>query len=131
MDPTTTLPPIARPDLINEIDHQVQQTVAGGARLITGGKKLGDVGQFYAGTVLADVTPDMVSYQQEIFGPVASIIKSHSIEESIALANNSVYGLSAVIYGDDIEQCKQVATRLEGGMIFINQPASSKASLPF
>jgi len=53
------------------------------------------------------------------------------VEESISLANDSTFGLSAVVYGDDIDQCKAVAALLEGGMVFINQPASSKASLPF
>lgn len=131
MDPATQLPPISRPDLIDEIDNQVQKTVGQWARLVTGGKRLGDKEQFYAGTVLADVTPWMTSYIEEIFGPVASVIKSSSIEESVALANDSTFWLSAVVYGDNIDQCKQIADRLEWGMVFINQPASSKASLPF
>ncbi len=131
MDVATQLPPIARTDLVNEIDKQVQKTISEGWRLVTGGKRLWDKDQFYAGTVLADVTPEMTSYKEEIFWPVASVIKSHSVEESIALANDSTFGLSAVVYGDDIEECKAVADRLEWGMVFINQPASSKASLPF
>ncbi|USN55898.1 MAG: aldehyde dehydrogenase family protein [Candidatus Peribacteria bacterium] len=62
---------------------------------------------------MADVTPDMVSASEEIFGPVATVMKSRNIEESIQLANQSDYGLSAVVFGDDIEQCKAVARRLE------------------
>ncbi len=65
--------------------------------------------------------PDMTSWREEVFGPVASVIKSSSIAESIALANSSDFGLSAAVYGDDIEQCTQVAMQLDGGMIFINQ----------
>lgn len=73
----------------------------------------------------------MVSYQEEIFWPVASIIKSQDIEDSIRIANDSEFGLSAVVFGDDVDQCKAVTERLEGWMIFINNPAGSKASLPF
>jgi len=62
---------------------------------------------------------------------VASIIKSHSIEESIRLANDSDFGLSAVVYGDDISECRAIAERLDGGMIFINAPAGSQPHLPF
>jgi aldehyde dehydrogenase (NAD+) len=63
--------------------------------------------------VLADVTLDMTSAREEVFGPVASVIKSSSIEESIRIANDNDFGLSAVVFGDDIEQCKQVAHQLE------------------
>ena len=86
---------------------------------------------FYAPTVLADIKPHMTSRCEEVFGPVASVIKSGSAEESIALANESDFGLSAVVYGDDVEQCKRVANKLDGGMIFVNQYPGSKASLPF
>ncbi len=131
LDAETQLAPLARPDLVEEVDAQVQMTLFQGARLICGGKKLGERWQFYAPTVLADVTPAMCSYQEEVFGPVASIIKSSSVEESIALANNSHFGLSACVYGDDIAECRKVAESLEAGMIFISAPAGSQAHLPF
>ncbi len=131
MEAATQLPPIARKDLVDQIDQQVQKSIAQGAKLVTGWKKLGDKQQFYAPTLLSNVTKEMTSYQEEVFGPVASVIKSTSIEESIAIANDSSFGLSAVVYGDDVEQCKMVADKLEWGMVFINQAASSKASLPF
>jgi acyl-CoA reductase-like NAD-dependent aldehyde dehydrogenase len=131
MDDATQIPPLSSTRLLNDIHDQVQRSLAQGARLVTWGEILGDKGQFYAPTVLADVTPDMASAQEEVFWPVASIIKSKNIEESIAIANNSDFGLSATVWGDDIDQCKAVADRLEGGMIFINEPAWSKASLPF
>ena len=63
--------------------------------------------------MLADVLPGMTAYEQEVFGPVASIIKAKDIEDAISLANNNPFGLSAVVYGDDIDQCKTVAARLE------------------
>ncbi|MDP2091196.1 MAG: aldehyde dehydrogenase family protein [Candidatus Gracilibacteria bacterium] len=131
MDAKTQIPPLAKQSLVQELDNQVQKSIEEGAILITGGKIIGDKGQFYAPTVLSDVTRDMTCYKQETFGPVLNIIKSTSIEDSIRIANDSDLGLSAVVYGDDIEQCKQVASKLEGGMIFINAPAGSKPHLPF
>jgi len=98
MDPATNIPPMARLDLVEEIDQQVQKSIEQGARLICGGKKSGERGEFYEGTVLADVTPEMTSYKEEVFGPVASIIKSKDLEDSIRIANDSDFGLSAVVY---------------------------------
>lgn len=129
MDAETTLPPIARKELVDAIHQQVTDSIAQGAKLVTWGKRL--EGNFYAPTVLADMTMEMTAAKEEVFGPVASIIRSSSVEESISIANSSDYGLSAVVFGDDIEACKVVADRLQGGMIFINNPAWSKASLPF
>lgn len=67
----------------------------------------------YAPTVLADLLPDMTSWEEEVFGPVASICKAHSVDHAIALANHSEFGLSAVVVGDDIDHCKTVANQLE------------------
>lgn len=131
MDASTQIPPMARLDLVDEIHQQVERSIADGARLVCGGDKSGERGEFYQGTVLADVTSEMASYNEEIFGPVASIIKSKDLEDSIRIANDSDFGLSAVVYGDDIDQCKSVADRLEWGMIFINAGAGSKPHLPF
>ena len=78
-----------RSDLVEEIHAQVEKTLREGARLITGGKKLDRKGYFYAPTILADVTPEMTSYQEEVFGPVASIIKVRDLHEAIKIANHS------------------------------------------
>lgn len=85
----TSIPPLARIDLVDEVAAQVKKSVEQGARLVCGGYKSGENNQFYAGTVLADVTPEMTCYNEEIFGPVASIIKSKDIEDSIRIANDS------------------------------------------
>ena len=132
LESTTTLPPMSSSLLVDEIHDQVQRTIAQGAKLVTGGHRVELwKGNFYAATVLADVTPEMTSAKEEVFGPVASVIKSSSIEESIQIANNNDFGLSAVVFGDDIVQCKEIAHQLEWWMIFVNTPAWSKASLPF
>lgn len=131
MDPATQVPPMSSAKLIQDIHKQVLETIQQGWRLVTWGTIIDLARNLYAPTVLADMKPWMTTREQEVFGPVASVIKSHSVEESIALANASDFGLSAVVYGDDLEQCKKVAMQLEGGMVFINQPPGSKASLPF
>lgn len=131
LDSSTDLPPIATKKLLNDIHDQVQRTLAQWARLTTWWEICWDKGQFYAGTVLADVTMEMASAKEEVFWPVASIIKSSSVEESIALANSGEFGLSAVVFGDDEDACKKVAERLDWWMVFVNNPAWSKASLPF
>lgn len=131
VDPTTQVPPMSSKKLIQDIHKQVQASIAQWARLVTWGTIVDIERNLYAPTVLADIKPDMTSWREEVFGPVASIIKSSSVEESIALANASDFGLSAAVYGDNVEECKKVAAQLDGGMIFINQAPGSKASLPF
>lgn len=128
-DSNTTLPPLATQKLLQEVHDQVQRTIAQWATLITWWSIVDE--KFYAPTILADVTPDMVSAREEVFGPVATIIKSKNIEESIALANDSDFALSATVWWDDTEQCKTIAQQLEWWMVFINNQAGSKASLPF
>lgn len=131
MDASTNTPPLARTDLVNEVDVQVQKTIAEWARLIAGWKISGERWQFYPATLLADITPEMTSYKEEIFWPVATIIKSSSVEESIAIANDSDFALSAVVFWDDDAQCKEAARQLEWWMVFINAWAWSKPHLPF
>lgn len=131
MDSSTQIPPLAKTGLVDEIDEQVQKSISQWARLVTWWKKVGSKWEFYAPTVLADLEKWMTCYDEETFGPVLNIIKSKSVEESIRIANDSDFWLSAVVYWDDIEECKTVASQLEWGMIFINAPAGSKAHLPF
>ena len=131
MEATTTTPPLARKDLVDEVDSQVQKTISEGARLVAGGKIQWDNGQFFPATLLADITPEMTSYKDEIFGPVATVIKSSSVEESIRIANDSDFGLSSSVWGDDVALCKEVAAKLDGWLVFINSWVSSKPHLPF
>lgn len=130
-DPETQLQPLANQASVDEVDDQVQRSIQAGAKLLTGGKPADMQGAFYQATVLADVTPDIPSFNEEIFGPVASIIKSSSLDESVEIANNSEFGLSAVVFWDDEEQIRQLAKKVTGWIIYINSRASSKASIPF
>lgn len=125
------LGPLARPDLRDEVDGQVQKTIAEWARCITGGKKLEGVGNYYQATILADVTSEMTSYNQEVFGPVATIIKVKDLDEAVRVANDSDFGLCGCVYGDNQAELRDIASRVHTGMMFINKPAGSRASLPF
>jgi succinate-semialdehyde dehydrogenase len=98
MDPATQVPPLSSNKLLKDIDNQVQKSLADGARLVCGGIILDNEKNLYAPTVLADVTPDMTCYREEIFGPVASVIKAEDINYAIAIANNNAYALSATVW---------------------------------
>ncbi len=131
MDHSTTIPPLAKKWAVKDIENQVSKTVSEWAELLVWGKAMDRKWFFFAPTVLKNVTADMTSYKEEVFWPVASIIKSSSIEESIKIANDSDFWLCGCVYWDNQEQLIQVASQVETWMIFINKPAGSKASLPF
>ncbi|ECM3331864.1 aldehyde dehydrogenase family protein [Salmonella enterica subsp. enterica serovar Virchow] len=107
------LGPMARFDLRDELHQQVQASVAEGARLLLGGEKIAGEGNYYAATVLADVTPDMTAFRQELFGPVAAITVAKDAAHALVLANDSEFGLSATIFTADDTLAAEMAARLE------------------
>ena len=131
MQAETQIWPMAKEFLLNEIDSQVQKTVKEWAKLLIWGKRIDRKWYFYEPTILADVTPEMTSYKEEIFGPVASIIKVKDVDEAIELANKSDFGLCWAVYWDDSEEILEAAKRIETWMVFLNKPAASQASIPF
>jgi acyl-CoA reductase-like NAD-dependent aldehyde dehydrogenase len=98
MDPATQVPPLSSNKLMKDIDHQVQKSCGDGARLVCGGYIYDEGKNIYMPTVLADVTPEMTCYREEIFGPVASVIKANNIQDAIRLANLNDYALSATVW---------------------------------
>ncbi|WP_151193322.1 aldehyde dehydrogenase family protein [Cysteiniphilum sp. JM-1] len=131
----TTMGPMARADLRDNLHRQIEESIAQGAKLLTGGYFLetdNAKGFYYAPTVLTDVMPSMLAFQEELFGPVIAISYADNDEEAIELANNSKYGLGSAIFTQDIEYAKEVAEkRIEAGMCFINQCVASHPALPF
>ncbi|MBF8191956.1 NAD-dependent succinate-semialdehyde dehydrogenase [Nonomuraea sp. K274] len=109
----------------------VDDAVGKGARVLTGGKPLGDAGYFYAPTVLADVPGDAALLSEEIFGPVAPVLPFDTDEEAVALANATEYGLVAYLYTRDLTRALRTAEALETGMIGLNQGVVSNAAAPF
>lgn len=123
--------PMARFDLRDELDAQVQQTIAEGATLLTGGHKVNGEGNYYQPTVLADVTPEMTGFRQELFGPVATITVAHDDVHALALANDSEFGLSSTLFGKDEQRLTWIANRIESGGVFINGSGASDARVAF
>lgn len=129
-DPASRIGPMARQDLLDQLDGQVQATVAAGARLLAGGHQLDRAGAFYAPTVLADVTPGMQAFDTETFGPVASITRARDADHAVALANQSDFGLSGNLWTGDAERARVLARRLQTGGVFINGFSASDPRVP-
>ncbi len=131
MNPNTEVQPLSSRKAVEEIKTQVDRAVESWARILTWWNIIEGKWFFFEPTVLADVTENTSSFNEEIFWPVASIIKSKNIEDSIRLANSSDFWLSATVWWDNESELREVASKLEWWMIFINAIAWSKASLPF
>lgn len=131
MDSKTQIQPLSTKKSIEEIEKQVEKSVNSWAKLMTWGKILDTKGYFFPATVLGNVTTEVSSFNEEIFGPVASVMKYESIEQAIEFANWSDFGLSAVVAWNNREEAINIWKKLDWGMIFINQNAGSKANLPF
>jgi len=125
LEEETFIGPMARYDLRDELDRQVQETVQQGARLVMGGYKIEGAGNYYAPTILADVTPQMTAFRQEIFGPVAAITVAKDAQHALELANDSDFGLSATVWSGSEAIANQLAAQLETGAVFINGNGAS------
>ena len=126
----TFVGPMARFDLRDELDGQVQQAIADGATLLLGGHKLDGEGNYYAPTVLANVQPGNTAFKKEIFGPVASLIVARDAEHALELANDSEFGLSGAIWTADKAKAQHMARRLVSGGVFINGFSASDPRVP-
>ena len=130
-DDTHYVGPMARFDLRDELDAQVQQTIAEGATVLIGGQKVEGPGNYYLPTVLANVTPDMTGFREELFGAVANITVARDDAHALALANDSEFGLSSTIFGTDEARLNWIAERIESGGVFINGNGASDARVAF
>jgi succinate-semialdehyde dehydrogenase/glutarate-semialdehyde dehydrogenase len=134
-DPTqseTDLGPQARHDLRDELHQQVLTSIEKGAELLLGGEIPGGMGAYYPPTVLGNVTSGMPAHDDELFGPVAAIICAQDEEDAIRIANDSVFGLGAAVFTEDLEKGEHIAaTRLEAGCCFVNTFLKSDPRLPF
>ncbi len=127
----TQIGPLARADLRASLEKQVQDSLAMGARMLLGGKRLEGRGYYYAPTIVTGVTPEMPLFREETFGPVAAVIRARDTEHAIALANASQFGLGGNLWTRDIEQARQIARALQSGGVFINGMTASDPRLPF
>ncbi len=130
--PESKMGPLARLDLREELHQQVLDSISNGARLVLGGELPPGPGYYYPATVLTDVKPGMPAYHDEMFGPVASIIRATDETEAIRIANDTVFGLGAAVFTRDLERGRRLATEeLQAGCCFVNDFVKSDPRLPF
>lgn len=133
-DPTnegTQVGPMAREDLRDGVHDQVERAIGEGATVLTGGHSLEGDGFYYAPTALAHVQPGTVAFDEEIFGPVVSMITADDPEHAVALANDTRFGLGGSIFTEDLQKGERMARQLEVGCAFVNEMTKSDPRLPF
>ncbi|MGH8292165.1 MAG: NAD-dependent succinate-semialdehyde dehydrogenase [Gammaproteobacteria bacterium] len=131
LDEHTTLAPMARFDLRDNLHQQVADAVQHGARIRLGGEPLPGKGAFYKPTILDGVAPGMRAWEEELFGPVASVIRVRDEEEALRVANGSPYGLGGGVWTRDVKHGEAFARRLQSGSAFVNGLVKSDPRLPF
>lgn len=129
-DPKTSLAPMARADLRDGIDRQVRDSVSKGARVLLGGTP-GQGATTYPATILDHVAPGMPAYDEELFGPVASVLRVPDDEEAVRVANDTAFGLGASVWTTDRARGDAIARRIASGICFVNAQVRSTPQLPF
>jgi len=127
----TDMGPLATPQILEDVDAQVRKTVEAGARVLTGGKPADGPGNFYPPTVITDIPEDSPAYREEIFGPVASLFRVRDVDEAIALANDSTFGLGSSSWTNDAAERERFINEIEAGMVYINRMTESTPEIPF
>jgi len=130
-DENTYYGPLARMDLRDELHEQVEKTVSQGGKLVIGGEIPDIKGAYYPATILADLESGMEAFDEELFGPVASVIKAKDENHAIKLANNSKFGLGSGVITENKERGEKVALQLEAGNSYVNKLVASDPRLPF
>jgi phenylacetaldehyde dehydrogenase len=130
LDPATQIGPVVSRKQADRIIGYIDEAIADGARALVGGRRLGENGTFIEPTVLVDVRPDMACVREEIFGPVVVATPVDSLEEALALANDSIYGLAASIWTRDLSTAHRAAALVNSGTVWINCHLMFDASLP-
>ncbi|UQS83168.1 NAD-dependent succinate-semialdehyde dehydrogenase [Bombilactobacillus thymidiniphilus] len=131
MDPETVIAPLSSQSAQEKLQKQVDTAIEHGAKLVYGNESINSTGFFFQPTILTDINKDNPIYNQEMFGPVATVYKVNSEQEAIDLANDSSYGLGNTIFSSNVEHAKAVAAKIETGMSFINSGWASLPELPF
>jgi succinate-semialdehyde dehydrogenase/glutarate-semialdehyde dehydrogenase len=131
LDESTEIGPLAMPQIVDDIASQVDRSVAAGAKILAGGKRIGKRGNFYAPTVLANVPRDAPAAREETFGPVAAIFRVQDAEEAIKLANDTTFGLGASVWTRDRQEAARFIDGIESGQVFVNAMVASDPRVPF
>jgi succinate-semialdehyde dehydrogenase / glutarate-semialdehyde dehydrogenase len=131
LDPATAVGPLANESQVRTIDEQVKRSVAAGATLLAGGRRIDRPGFWYEPTVLTGVTPESPAYHDEVFGPVAILFRVRDLDQAIRQANDSPFGLGASAWTTDAAEQRRFVDELEAGMVFINAMVASDPRVPF
>jgi acyl-CoA reductase-like NAD-dependent aldehyde dehydrogenase len=131
LDRTTQMGPLARADLRDTVEQQLQRSLSPDATVLCGGTRLGDQGYFFTPTVVQTQSRSLALVKEEVFGPIATIIKTRDATQAIAIANNSPYGLGASLWTQDLKRARMLARDLEVGFVAINGRVASDPRLPF
>jgi succinate-semialdehyde dehydrogenase/glutarate-semialdehyde dehydrogenase len=131
MDERTQIGPLATPAIVEELDSQVRRTVSAGARVLAGGRRLERAGNFYEPTVLTDVPEDSPAAREELFGPVAPLLRARDATDALRIANSTTFGLGAAAWTTDAREQERFAHELEAGTVAINGMVASDPRLPF
>ncbi|MFP4292854.1 MAG: NAD-dependent succinate-semialdehyde dehydrogenase [Cyclobacteriaceae bacterium] len=123
--------PMAREDLAEQLLEQTQKSIDKGAEVLLGGDRPDRKGAFFNTTILGNLKPGMPAYDEEMFGPVASVFRCKDVEEAILIANDSPYGLGGSVWTQDIEKGKKVVRQVDSGAVYINKMMASHPALPF
>jgi len=130
-DEKTDVGPLATPDAVKALHADVEKTLQAGGKLLAGGKPVSGPGNFYLPTVLTNIPKESPAYREEFFGPVASVFRVKNLDEAIAIANDSRFGLGASAWTNNAAEREQLINELEAGMVFINQMVASDPRVPF
>jgi succinate-semialdehyde dehydrogenase/glutarate-semialdehyde dehydrogenase len=131
LDERTDVGPLAMPGIRDELHRQVQESIAAGARLLTGGEPVDGPGYFFQPTVLTDIPAHAPAYGEELFGPVASLVRVPDLEAAIALAPDTRFGLAAGVWTSAPDEAERCAAALECGSVFVNAMVASDPRFPF
>jgi succinate-semialdehyde dehydrogenase/glutarate-semialdehyde dehydrogenase len=145
MDTQTTIGPVANAESLKTIQRQVEETLKMGGKVLTGGhletslqsqnyrefRQKHTAGFYYPPTLITDISTDSPLYKEEVFGPVVGIIVVEDAEEAVKVANDSVLGLGASVWTQDLDLAKEIIPQLECGMVCVNSMVRSNIKMPY
>jgi len=131
LDEATQIGPLATPQILEDLEKQVNESVAAGAKLLTGGRRVGDRGNFYAPTALSNIPENAPAYAEETFGPVASLFRVSDAAEALRLANATSFGLGSSVWTADRNEAEIFIEGIEAGQVFVNAMVASDPRMPF
>jgi succinate-semialdehyde dehydrogenase/glutarate-semialdehyde dehydrogenase len=131
LDAATNVGPLATPGILDDLARQVDESVAAGARVLCGGRRIDRPGNYYEPTVLADVPDGSPAHREELFGPVATLFRARDEADAVRLANDTVFGLGASVWTSDAAEADRIAGAIEAGMVFVNAMVASDPRFPF